>query len=266
MGTGTFGTSGSNVIGDLTGGTSFGSVTPGLTGDLTGVAGSGGGGGPIGGLSTGEQIGNAATLPYDVGSGGSYAAGGGDILSNLTGAITKNPLQAAGLALGAGGLGYSLLNANKQPQSVQDLSGLAAGDKAQAAGFIQQGQTLQNYQTQGTLPAGQQAQLDQAVQAEKARIVQNHASQGLPADPTKNSALAQELNAVDERALATKGTLEKQLFDSGQQLVNAGIQESGMAAQLYAKLQQIDASNTTAIGTAIANFAKQLSGGTLKAA
>jgi hypothetical protein len=257
MGAGIFGTSGANPVGDLTGGLNFGGASP-------AAGGAGGGifdtaaGGAGGGISTGETIGNMASAPYDLGGAGTTAAAGpGDPLSALTSQIGKNPL---GLAAGAGGLAYAISNANKQPQSVQQLQTLAAGDTAAAGQFTTAGQTMQSYLPQGALPPGQQAQLEQATRAEKAKIVQSYASQGLPADPAKNTALAQDLNAVDERALATKGTLEGQDFQAGQQLINAGIQESGMANALYTQLQQIDQTNTTAIGAAIARMAAALSG------
>ena len=256
MGAGIFGTSGANPVGDLTGGLNFGGASPAAGGGIFDTAAGGAGGG--GGISTGETIGNMASAPYDLGGAGTTAAAGpGDPLSALTSQIGKNPL---GLAAGAGGLAYSLANANTKPGSVQQLETLAATDLAQSGSFTTAGQTMQSYLPQGALPPGQQAQLEQAVRAEKAKIVQSYASQGLPADPSKNTALAQDLNAVDERALATKGTLEGQDFQAGQQLINAGIQESGMANALYTQLQQIDQTNTTAIGAAIARMAAALSG------
>jgi len=254
MGAGIFGTSGANPVGDLTGGLNFGGASPAAGGGIFDTAAGGAGGG----ISTGETIGNIASAPYDLGGAGTTAAAGpGDPLSALTSQIGKNPL---GLAAGAGGLAYSLANANTKPGSVQQLETLAATDLAQSGSFTTAGQTMQSYLPQGALPPGQQAQLEQATRAEKAKIVQSYASQGLPADPSKNTALAQDLNAVDERALAAKGTLEGQDFQAGQQLINAGIQESGMANALYTQLQQIDQSNTTAIGAAIARMAAALSG------
>ena len=258
MGAGIFGTSGANPVGDLTGGLNFGAAAP--AGGGAGIFDAAAGGAAPGGISTGETIGNMASAPYDLGGAGgatTAGAGPGDPLSALTSQISKNPL---GLAAGAGGLAYALANANTTPGSVQQLQTLAAGDTAAAGQLTSSGQTMQSYLPQGALPPGQQAQLEQATRAEKAKIVQSYASQGLPSDPSKNTALAQDLNAVDERALAAKGTMEAQDFQAGQQLINAGIQESGMANALYTQLQQIDQTNTAAIGTAIARMAAALSG------
>lgn len=170
----------------------------------------------------------------------------GNFLTNLLGtteaSVAKNPL---GTALAAGGLGYNLLQGQKQSAAVNALS-------AEAAQAASTGTTLQSYLTSGTLPPALQAQVSQATAAAKARILANYQNTPGGADPSKNSALAQELNNLEISAIAAAGKIE-------QDLATQGLSASGLASNIYSQLAQIDATQTANMGKAIASFAAALS-------
>ena len=191
---------------------------------------------------TPQQLGQPAAA---TGAAASAPAAGGDskdkgVLDSLG---IKNPL---GAAIGAAGLGYSVL----QGQQTQKYSPEML---AQAQSLNSQGQQLLSYLNSGTLPAGLQASLTQATSAAKAKVISNFASQGLNTDPTQNTALAAQLEQVDQQALISTAQI-------GQQLMTSGIQETGLSSDLYKTLASIDQTQTANIGKSIAAFASSISG------
>lgn len=155
----------------------------------------------------------------------------------------KNPL---GAGIAAGGLAYSVANGQQQSAYAKKMA-------EQAASLNDSGKQLLSYLQSGTLPDGLKASLDQATKAAKAKIISNYASQGMPTDPTKNTALAQQLAQVDQQALISTAQM-------GQQLLQSGISETGLSSDLYKTLAGIDATQTANIGKAIASFASAISG------
>lgn len=211
-----------------------------------------------------SPISSAAAVPTDIasstaafpgvggGTSANAAAPGASFLDKLSpsslasGAvnqIAKNPLGVAG---GLGALGVGLLG-NKKPAGTNQLGAIASQQGAQGA-------QLQKYLTSGTLPAGMQASVDAATKAAKQKIVSNYAARGLPTDPTKNSSLAAELAGVDQNAIITTAQL-------GQQLLNTGLSETQLSADVYNKLVGIDQTQQAQISQAIANFARAVGGG-----
>lgn len=206
-----------------------------------------GGGAPGGGAPGLPGVGDRGpSLPQP----GSPAAsgGGGTFLEKLTAgagaSLAKNPLGI--LAAGAG-LGLNMLKGNKDPEGLDAI-------RAGAESLKSTGSVLQSYLQTGTLPPGMQASVDLATKAAKARIIQNHANRGLSADPTKNSALQQELSQLDQNAIITAATI-------GDKLMTQGLSATGMANQLYQSLINLDRERSKATGAAIANFASALGGG-----
>ena len=193
---------------------------------------------------TPQQMGQPAAPAAGGAAPSAPAAGGSGDKSILDSLGIKNPL---GAAIGAAGLGYSVL----QGQQTQKYSPEML---AQAQSLNSQGQQLLSYLNSGTLPAGLQASLTQATSAAKAKVISNFASQGLNTDPTQNTALAAQLNQVDQQALISTAQI-------GQQLMTSGIQETGISSELYKTLANIDQTQTANIGKAIANFASSISGG-----
>ena len=165
--------------------------------------------------------------------------------TNIGSSIGKN---LPGLALAAGGLGYDIYQGKKESSAVQNLNAIASQQAAE-------GQTLENYLNTGTLPAGLQAGVTQAVQQAKAAAISNMASQGLSTDPTKNSALASELAAIDNQVPQLTAQI-------GEQLLSAGQAATGLSSSVYSTLANIDQTQTAAIGKAIASMAAALSGKT----
>lgn len=204
---------------------------------------------PIGGVSGTPGVAAPAGGGVAGAPGATPAAAGAEpsLLSKLgTGAmdsITKNPL---GTALAVGGLGYNLMQGQAVPQGTPQLRSSADALAAQA-------EQMRSYLQSGTLPPGVKASVDQATASARARIIANHAGRGLPTDPKKNSALAQELSSLEMNAsIATA--------DIGQKLLQTGINETQMANQLYESLIRIDQTQTANTGKAIANFAAALGG------
>ena len=181
------------------------------------------------------------------------------LVTGASNSITKNPL---GLLAAGTGLGLDILNRNKSDPNLNALEAQAPGFAAQGAGLTASGQTLQSYLTNGTLPPGQQAQVTEAVQAAKARIISNHAANGENTNPTQNSALAQELSQADLNGLALAGQLETQLASTGQSLITAGLTETGLSSEIYQALVKIDQTNNNQLMSAIASMAAALNGGT----
>ncbi len=209
---------------------------------------------PVTGSSNPQYTGGGTTPQYDpTGAGtatnaGAAAPGSTNILGKLgqgaVDSITKNPL---GIALGAGGLGLSLASAKAQSQAIKNLQGQASKQSGTA-------DQLANYALTGTVPPGSQAGIDQAIAEAKANAVSNAAGQGLPTDPTKNTALAATLAKID----AQGPILAAQI---GQQLLSSGASYAGLSDQLYTQLAQIDQSQRASMGKAIANFAASLNTG-----
>jgi hypothetical protein len=219
------------------GGTDLASLTGGVTGggtDLTALTGGGGGGLPV----TAGAVDPMA----------SAAGGGGGFMNNLASSalssLTKNPL---GIAAAGAGLGYNLLQGSKTSQNEQNVQNIANN-------MAGQGAQLQQYLQNGTLPPGMQAGLDNAKAAAKAQIVSGYAARGQPSDPNLNSALAQELAAVDTNSLELQGKIATNLLQ-------AGINETNMSADLFKALIQMDATQAKSMGAAISNFATSLAGG-----
>ena len=234
----------------LTGATDFSTIGPGLataTGaplDLTAAA-----GGVSAPLSLAAPAASTAATPSFLSS----------LETGAVNSITKNQL---GLAIAGGGLAYDLLQGNKTDPNQQMLQNEAPQLLAQGTALSKSGQGLQTYLTSGTLPPALQAQVTQSVNAAKATIIANAAHNGQNTDPTQNSQLAADLAAADQNGLVLAGQLEQNLFTAGTQLLQTGVNETGLSNQLYETLVNMDRQNNQEIMTAIAGMASALGGGT----
>ena len=158
-----------------------------------------------------------------------------------------HPFQTAGVGIAGLGLANNLLQGQRTSPEMAAMG-------ANAAAMNKQSQMMMNYLQTGKLPPGLQASITQATQAMKAKIIANHARNGMPTDPSQNSALAQELNGVDMYAYS-------ELAKTGIQLLNSGVQMAGISNQLYAQLEALNRQQSKETGIAIANFAAALNGG-----
>jgi hypothetical protein len=160
------------------------------------------------------------------------------------------------LALGVGA--YDFLKGDPSSAPVQALTGEAGQLGAEGTSLTQQGQGLQSYLEQGTLPVAQQAQLELAQNAAKARLIQGAGSRGQNTNPMGNSGLTQDLNSLGLQTEVEKGQLEKQLFDAGNSLITEGNNALGMEVGIQEKLAAIDAQQQADTTNAIMGFAKSL--------
>lgn len=207
--------------------------------------------GPVGAPGGGVPgIGAAADGSVSGGSAAASNSGGLSFDRLLQGAETSIGRNPVGLALATGGLGYNILQGQRQSGAVRALQ-----DQATAQGAT--GAELASYLRSGTLPPGLQTSVDQASAGARARIIASYAAQGLGSDPTHNSALAQDLAAVDERTSAM-------IAQIGQQLLTSGASYSQMSDQLLGQLAQIDQTQTSNIGRSIASMAAALNTGSTR--
>lgn len=222
---------------------------------------------PLGGVDPTAAAGGTvpgAQGPTSVGgapvSGGSGASSGfslDSLLSKASNSITNNPL---GVGLGAAGLGYNIYSGQKQTANQKALAGDAAAATASSQTLATQGAALEQYLTNGTLPPAYQQQVDQAIQSAKTAAISNAAAQGLPTDPTKNTALAATLAQIDNQRSAMQTQVATQLFQSGAGLTSQGLQAAGLSGQLYQALVSNDTTQAANTGKAIASLASALNG------
>lgn len=181
------------------------------------------------------------------------------LVTGASNSITKNPL---GIAVAGGALAYDVAKGNPDSANVNALKTDAANLSGQAGALTASGQQLTQYLQNGTLPPGQQAQVNQAVAAAKARIISNAAANGQNTNPSQNSALAQDLANADLEGLSLAGQFETQLAATGTTLINAGLNATGLSSQIYETLTKIDQANNTQLMQSIAAMAAALGGGT----
>jgi hypothetical protein len=230
--------------GDIVGGAGIDTLAPG--GFAPPAAGAGGPlglpGASLGGSAPASLTGTAgAAAPASSGA-GALTTGIGPVDSTLS-FLGKNPA----LLLGGAGLLKAETTKNK-PVAGQQALGL------QALQDQQQGQQLQSYIQNGTLPPGIQAGLDQAHQAAQATIKSQYAARG----QSGSSAEQQDLNN-----LALNVSSQGAQIATG--LLQTGIQESQMSSKIYEQLMQTQIQQDSALSGAIANFAGALAGGGAKA-
>jgi hypothetical protein len=209
----------------------------------------------------------SSTAPFETGGTGASTAAGVNIaepqsfldtvgnkvssgLDYLGNSVSKNPL---GAAVAGGGLLKSLLMPAASGSEVKAIT-----SEANALGA--QGSQLASYLQTGTLPPGMQAQVTQATQAAITSAVSRTASQG--GDVTKNadgsyrnSTLQQEVDQINMNAITEQAQL-------AENLLTTGINETGLSSQLYQAITGIQGQQNAQTGTAIANLATALSGGT----
>jgi hypothetical protein len=181
------------------------------------------------------------------------------LLKSGTDALTKNPLATA---LGIGGLSYNIYEGQKNTANIQSLTPTAQTAGGNSTALVNEGQALQQYLTNGTLPPQYMQTITNAVESAKANAISNAASQGQSTDPTKNTALATTLQEIDNQVPTMIGQVGSQLAASGTGLINAGRSAAGLEGQLYQALVQNDTTQAANIGKSIASLAAALNGKT----
>lgn len=224
-------------------------------GDVTAAAGTGtsGANSIAGQVASGVNAGNLAAGSGSTSIGDLVGKAGGGVLDSLT----KNPL---GIGLGVAGLGYNIYEGKQQTKNQQALQADAAQATSNSNQLTSSGEALQTYLTSGTLPPQYMAQVQQALQDAKTSAISNAAAQGLPTDPTKNTALAATLAKIDASEPGMISQVAGQLFSSGSSLVSAGQSAAGLSGQLYSTLVNNDTAQAANTGKAIATLAQALNG------
>jgi hypothetical protein len=156
--------------------------------------------------------------------------------------ISSNPAAV----VGALGLGYEALSQPKVPGVSETTNAL----KGQADQFAAQGAALEGYLNTGKLPPGVQSSVDNATAAAKATLRSRFAAMGLTGSTGEASALAQ----VDQNAAT-------QVFDIANNLLQTGIKESGLSADIYKSLLGQANAQDQNMSNAIAAFAASMAGG-----
>ena len=146
-----------------------------------------------------------------------------------------------GAIVGALGLGYDVMNQGNIPGM-----GAMAAEAQQAQ---RTGQELNSYINNGQLPPGFQASMNQATLAAKAQIRSKYAGLGM----SGSTAESQDLANVDVQAVAAQAQVAAQLLQSG-------IQESGVASQLLSSITGINQTQEADTTQAIMNFAAAMGG------
>lgn len=202
--------------------------------------------------------------------------------------LTSNPL---GAAISAGALGYNILQGQKTTanqaalgQAAQTAAGtgqqLSTAGQAQvtanqgnAAPLLAQGEALTQPLTTGQLPPQYTQQIDQAINDAKTAAISAAAKNGQPTDPSKNTALAQQLAKIDNQRAGMTTQVANTLFGAGSGLINTATQTgnssaasllsggqnaAGLSGQLYSTLTGIDTQQSQATAKAIAALAQSL--------
>jgi len=241
---------------------------------------------PFGGVPSAFQTGSPPTA-FPGATGGAVPAGGvaatpssPGILDKIGNFVTSPAGKGLTTVAGLGGLGYNLYSGYEQNQQVkqlaqdeaartQQLDQLASQAQKAAAPLISNGQTLINYLNTGTLPKGLQEFVQQQTASAKAARIQSASSLGQSTDPKFNTALAQDLAAIDRQSTMLTTQLEEQLQTAGNQmiqtanqLINTGASTTNIAAQLPIMVQNLDIKLAQLTSQSLMSFAAALNGRT----
>jgi hypothetical protein len=177
------------------------------------------------------------------GAGGGAGGGGpkmsfGNLMSDPLGTLSSNP----SVALGALGLGAQAIRGNQMPPGFDALS-------KQASMLSGQANQLSSDALNRGLPAGAQAQLDQAANAMKAKVQSQFARMGLG-----NSTMeAQALSNVDQQ-IAGQG------YAIMQSLMQQGLSAAQAANVALSQIMNASVSQQNALTGAIGQFSGGLAG------
>lgn len=250
-----------------------GAPTPSLSSSVAAA----GGPGDLGTIGPGGPI---PLSPTTMGGAPAAAPGSASLLPSWmqsTGTLGAT-LKDIGPIAGLGGLGYNMYQGYESKKALEGLAkteqGLAANAAATAAEeqrmsqpLFSKGEQLMNFLATNKLPHEFEAQVTQNVNAARARAIAGAAARGQNTDPQFNTALAGDLNAIDQQALEMRSKLEETLANEGQQMVaqanqllNSGLNATQLAAQIPLMMQklQIDLNSQTA--NALSTFAAALGG------
>jgi hypothetical protein len=201
------------------------------------------GGSPGPTVANDQLLSNTGTNPL-TGNVSAPSTGGTSSPSFLQGALTSLNKNALPLTIAGGGLALDAIKSQQAIKGENQIKSIAGQEATQ-------GNLLQSYLTTGTLPPGLQAGLNQAAQAAEASIRSHYASMGM----SGSSAEQQDLSNLQE-------TVQGQGAQMALNLLQTGINETGMASNLYESLINETLGKDNQLGSAISNFASAAAGGT----
>jgi hypothetical protein len=220
-------------------------------------------GGGVPGAAGGTSVGGApfgAAPPAGPSSSIADMLSPGNLANSAVKSLTSNPL---GIALGAGGLGYSIYEGKQQTANEKALTADAATATANSTALQQQGQGLVNYLTSGTLPAGYQTQIAQAISSAIAAAKSRAAAQGQSTDPAQNTQLQGEIDQINSQQPILQEQIAAQLAGTGTSLIGSGATAAGLSGSLYQALVANDTTQAANAGKAIASLAAAMAGKSL---
>lgn len=202
------------------------------------------------------------------------------ILQSITDTLSPvaSTLKTLSPVVGAGALGLNLYEGYEQKQALNSLNSQEAANAATAAQIattaqqaaaplINSGETLTQFLTTNTLPPAFQATLKQQIDAAKAGVIQGYASRGMSTDPTKNSALQQDLSNIDLQAQSLQANLESTLSTAGNQMITTanqllaqGLSGTQISSELPIQVAQLNSQLNQQMSTAVSNFAAAVNG------
>lgn len=207
-----------------------------------------GGAANLGNLSTGLGLSGAtAAGATGLAAAAPAAATGGGLLGGLSlGGVAQDLLPALPLL-------YIASQTQKLPYQGQ-TTGIGNTLTAADQSLIASGQQLTQPMSTGTLPAGAEANLNQALNSAKASVRSQYASMGLSGSTMEAEALA----GLTQNAVAERFNLAQQMAQTGLSEITAAQSGLGTAASLYQGLMQKQLQQDTLMGAAIANFSGAL--------
>ena len=209
----------------------------------------------LGGPNGPAPLGGGTSVPASTSFSDTLSGLGDKALSS----VTNNPL---GVGLGAAGLGYSIYSGLQNTANEKALTATAQTAGANSAALEQQGQGLVNYLTSGTLPPAYQTQITQSINSAITQAKSAAAAQGLSTDPTQNTALAAQIQEIQNQQPILQEQIAAQLAGTGTSLIGAGASAAGLSGNLYQALVQNDTTQAANAGKAIASLAAALNGKT----
>jgi hypothetical protein len=180
-----------------------------------------------------------------------------NLASSAVNSLTNNPL---GVGAGLAGLGYTIYEGQKNTANEAAQTAAAQQAGAAATSLSNQGNQLTSYLTNGTLPPQYQTQITQAIQSAIANAKSNAAQQGLSTDPTQNTALAMQIQEIQNQQPILQEQIAQQLATTGTTLISDAAQNLGLSGNLYQSLVANDTTQAANAGKAIAALAAALSG------
>jgi hypothetical protein len=200
------------------------------------------------GFANGGSLANLNNNPPAVSDAGGDGGGVSGILDKIGIGSNSGDWISTGtagkLALGLGTAAYDLSKPGvKSLPGYQQLSTEAGQLGPQAA-------QLESYVTNGTLPPGAQAAVDQATQQAVVTVKSRYASMG----QSGSTAEAEAIAGIQQNAAA-------QGFQIANQLLQSGISESGLASSIYQSILSTSIQQNDATISAISGLAGALGGG-----